>query len=107
MMMTLFGLFVVVHGLIHLVYLGQSTRLFELRPGMEWPDDSWVFSKLKGVEFTRFLAGLLIIMATAGFVAAGGGVLVAGLGVGPCRMVGGVFDRCLHHVLGWYTKKGE
>ncbi len=31
------GAFIVLHGLVHLLYAGQSRRLFELRPGMVWP----------------------------------------------------------------------
>ena len=36
----IFGVFIVVHVLIHLFYFGQSRRLFELQPGMVWPDGS-------------------------------------------------------------------
>jgi len=31
------GIFFILHGLVHLLYAGQSLRLFELRPGMTWP----------------------------------------------------------------------
>jgi hypothetical protein len=31
------GIFFLLHGLVHLLYAGQSLRFFELRPGMTWP----------------------------------------------------------------------
>jgi len=40
------GVFIVLHGLVHLLYFGQSWRFFELQPEMVWPEDSWAFSRL-------------------------------------------------------------
>lgn len=75
-MLVIFGIFLIMHGLVHLLYFGQSRRFFELQPGMLWPDGSWAFSKLLGVEKTRLLAGFLCILAAAGFVFGGVGVLI-------------------------------
>jgi hypothetical protein len=69
------GVFLVLHGLVHLLYFGQSARLFELQPGMVWPDGSWAFSKLLGVSGTRTFANLFCIIAAAGFVLGGLGIL--------------------------------
>ena len=41
-------LFLFLHGMVHLLYAGHSLRLFELRPGLSWPDSSWAFSRLGG-----------------------------------------------------------
>lgn len=76
MLKILFGIFLILHGLVHLLYFGQSRRLFELQSGMVWPDESWVFSKLVGERTTRLLAGIACIIAAAVFVAGGIGVLV-------------------------------
>ena len=70
------GIFIVLHGLVHLLYSGQSWRLFELQPEMVWPDGSWAFSKLLGDEATRILASISYVLAAIGFVAGGIGVLV-------------------------------
>ena len=70
-MKILLGIFVVLHGLVHLLYVGQSQRFFELQPGMTWPDGSWVFSSLLGNETARVLASVLYAMAAIGFVAGG------------------------------------
>jgi len=77
MFRIIFGVFIVLHGLIHLLYFGQSRRLFELQPGMVWPDGSWAFSRLLGDEATRLLASISYVLAAIGFVAGGTGILVS------------------------------
>lgn len=74
MIKVIVGLFLVLHGLVHLLYFGQSARRFELQPGMTWPDGSWAFSKLLGANGTRRLASLFCILAAAGFVIGATGI---------------------------------
>lgn len=69
------GAFVVLHGLVHLLYFGQSRRLVELRPGMVWPDGSWAFSALLGERATRLLASASCVVAAIGFVVSGTAIL--------------------------------
>jgi hypothetical protein len=76
MLRFIVGVFIVLHGLVHLLYFGQSRRLFELQPGMVWPDGSWAFSNLLGDETTRWLAGLALILAALSFVAGGTAILL-------------------------------
>jgi hypothetical protein len=64
---VLFGVFVVLHGLIHLLYAGHSARLFDLKPGLEWPDGSWVFSRGPGDKTARGLAGAILLLVAAAF----------------------------------------
>jgi hypothetical protein len=75
MVRIIVGVFIVLHGLVHLLYFGQSQGLFELRPGLVWPDGSWAFSKLLGDERTRLLASASCVLAAIGFVAGGAGIL--------------------------------
>ena len=70
------GFFFLLHGLVHVLYLGQSARWFELQPGMLWPDGSWVFGTLLGNASTRSLANLSCALASAGFIAAGIGLIL-------------------------------
>jgi len=74
MIRILFGVFFVLHGLVHMLYFGQSGRYFELQPGMVWPDGSWAFSRLLGDAVARNLASVLLVLAAIGFVAGGGGI---------------------------------
>ena len=75
MLTTIFGIFIVLHGLVHLLYFGQSARYFELQPGMLWPDGSWIFSRLLGDGATRNLANVMLVLAAIGFVIGGIGFL--------------------------------
>jgi hypothetical protein len=74
MLRFIVGLFMVLHGLVHLLYAGHSWRLFELRPGLAWPDGSWAFSRLFGDSATRALASVLYVLATLAFVVGGVGI---------------------------------
>jgi uncharacterized membrane protein YphA (DoxX/SURF4 family) len=76
MLRFIIGVFIVLHGLVHLLYFGQSWRLFELQPGMVWPEGSWTFSKFLGDEATRLLASIACILAALGFVAGGAAILL-------------------------------
>jgi hypothetical protein len=76
MLRFIIGAFIVLHGVVHLLYFGQSRRLFELQPGMVWPDGSWAFAKLPGQEATRWLASISCLLAALGFVAGGTSILV-------------------------------
>ncbi len=74
MIRIILGAFLVLHGLVHLLYFGQSQRFFELQPGMVWPDGSWVFSRFIGDAITRNLASILLILAAIGLVVGGIGI---------------------------------
>ncbi|OGO48983.1 MAG: hypothetical protein A2W37_03085 [Chloroflexi bacterium RBG_16_63_12] len=73
-MRFIFGVFIVLHGLIHLLYFGQSARYFELKPGMTWPNGSWAFSNLLGEAATRNLASVSLILVALGLVVGGIGI---------------------------------
>ena len=65
------GIFFILHGLVHLLYSGQSARLFQLRPGMVWPDGSWVFAGFLENETVRVLAIIACALAGLGFLVGG------------------------------------
>jgi hypothetical protein len=69
------GAFVVLHGLVHLLYFAQSRRLVELQPGMVWPDGSWAFSALLGEKATRVLASTCCVVAAISFAVGGVAIL--------------------------------
>jgi hypothetical protein len=76
MLRFIIGVFIVLHGLVYLLYFGQSWRLFELQPGMVWPEGSWAFSKFLGDKAIRLLASICCVLAAIGFVAGGTGILL-------------------------------
>ncbi len=76
MIKVFFAIFLVMHSVVHLIYLGQSMKRFEMQAGLTWPDGSWVFSRLLGDGNTRTLAGLCCLLAAAGFVVGSAGLLL-------------------------------
>ena len=76
MIEILVAVFVLLHGFVHLLYLGQSLRLFELQPAMTWPDGSWLLPRSTAMRSARLTAAALCIVATAGFVASGVAILL-------------------------------
>jgi hypothetical protein len=68
MVKIILTIFFMLHGLVYLLYASQSLRLFELQPGMTWPDGSWAFSNLIGIKATRWLAAVSCIVSTLGFI---------------------------------------
>ncbi|MGD8402881.1 MAG: hypothetical protein PVJ21_04405 [Anaerolineales bacterium] len=75
MINILFAIFLILHGLVHMLYFGQSARVFELQPGMAWPDGSLAFSRLLGDSAARNLSSVLLVLAAIGFVIGGVGIL--------------------------------
>ena len=75
-MTLIFGTLLVLHGLVHLLYAGQSWRLFELQSGMLWPENAWTLSRLLGNHTLRALATLACALAAIGFVAGATGLFL-------------------------------
>jgi len=99
MVRIIFGIFIVLHGLVHLLYFGQSARFFELQPGMTWPDGAWAFSKLLGDGTTRALAGVLLVLAAIDFVAGGAGILLKQAWWRPLVLSAAAFSTVIYILL--------
>jgi hypothetical protein len=95
MLQFFLGVFVVLHGLVHLLYFGQSRRLFELQPGMAWPDGSWVFARLLGADATRWLASAACILTAALFIVSGLGLFVRQAWWRPAIVAAAAFSALL------------
>ncbi len=97
------GIFFILHALVHLLYAGQAMRIFELRPGLTWPDGAWLFSRLLGDPSTRWLAAVSLAFAAPGFLAAGLGQF---FGAGWARTVtlGAAALSVLIYLLFWNGK---
>ena len=73
----LVGAFLIAHGAVYGLYVGQALRLFELKPGFTWPDGSWALSGLIGNPGVHSAAAVLFSLVAAGF-AVSGTALIAG-----------------------------
>ena len=100
MVRIIFGIFIVLHGLVHLLYVGQSQRAFELQPGLTWPDGAWAFSRIVGDEASRKLASVFLVLATIGFIAGGVGIL-AGQAWWRSPVVGSAVLSAVLYILLW------
>ena len=99
------ALFLVLHGLVHLLYFGQSRRLFALQPGMVWPDNSWIATSVAGDPATRKVAGLLCVLAAAGFVIGGIGMITAAVWWRPLVMSMTIFSSLIYLIFWDGTKQ--
>lgn len=70
------GAFFLLHGMVHLLYAGQTLGLFELQPGLAWPEGAWVLWRLLGERATRIVAGVACGLTAAGFAVGGTALLV-------------------------------
>ena len=94
----------VLHGLVHLLYFGHSRRYFELKPGLTWPDGSWVFSKILGDKPTRMLASAFCVLAAIGFLVGGIGIFAKQAWWQPVVVCSAVFSAVIY-MLFWDGKR--
>jgi hypothetical protein len=99
-MRFIFGIFILLHGLVHLLYFGHSLRYFELKPGMVWPDGSWILSRLISDQAARNLAGILLILPAIGLVIGGMGTLTSQAWWRPA-IVGAAIFSSIVFILFW------
>lgn len=86
------GLFIILHGLVHLWFVVLSLKLVEFRPEMGWTSRSWIFTPLFGDSFTRQLAAVLYGLAALALVAAGAGAFTRGAWTLPVLLGAGAFS---------------
>jgi len=100
MIKILFGIFIILHGLVHMLYFGQSRKLFELQPGMTWPDGSWALSGFLGNDTTRSLTSILLVLIAVILVIGGIGLL-AKWELWRTIVIGGVSLSTVTYLLLW------
>jgi len=69
--MLLLGIFIILHGLVHIWYVVLSLELVEFQPVMGWTGRSWIFTDRLGDEITRKTAAIQYGLAALLFVVAG------------------------------------
>jgi hypothetical protein len=101
-----FSVFVVFHALVHLMYVGQALRWFELRPGMKWPTGAWAFSS---ADAARVFATVFITAASTAMIAGGLGLAISSQwgGWGGWTVVGSAIVLTVAHVLLWSGQWSE
>lgn len=100
MLRTLFGFFVILHGLVHLWFVVLSREWVPFEPEMGWTGESWLFTPLLGGPATRWLATGLYTLVTISFVVSGIGAVTRGEGWRPW-MIGSAVASAAMIVLFW------
>lgn len=96
--------FLILHGLVHLLYTGQALNYFELQPGMTWPLEARVFSRIRDERVTRRIAAEACTMAAGMFLAGAVGILVSQAWFRPVTVTASAFSAAIF-LLCWDGKK--
>ncbi|MGD8622226.1 MAG: hypothetical protein PVH60_09745 [Anaerolineales bacterium] len=70
-----YGIFIILHGLVHTWYVTLAQRWVPFEPDMGWSGNSWLFTNLMGNAVTHTAATALYALSTLLFTMAGIGVL--------------------------------
>jgi len=100
------AIFLILHGLVHFLYLGQSMKWYQLGEGMTWPENSWAFSRLFGNKTIRVIASISCVFATLVFIV-GSGCILAKQPVWLSITVGAAAFSSLLVILMWDGKMKE
>ena len=65
------GIFYILHGLVHLLYMGHSFHYFELEKGFDWPNNSKLLDNVFSLQIKKKIAGVLCVIAAIFFVMSG------------------------------------
>ncbi len=77
MIKIIIGIFMMLHGLVYLIYLGHSRQVYELQPGLTWPDNAWILSTFLNNDAIRLLASISYAFVALGFVMSGIGLMAS------------------------------
>ncbi len=75
-MTALAGIFIILHGLVHLWYVVLGFGWVAYQPEMGWRGGSWLLSAFIPPATLRSIAGVLFILAALAFVISGVGIFL-------------------------------
>lgn len=70
-MKILIGIIYILHGLVHLLYMGHSLKQFELEKGFIWPQNSCLLAGILSPQKKEMIAAALCAIAALCFILAG------------------------------------
>lgn len=89
------GIFVVLHGLVHIWYLTLSRGWVDYQPDMGWTGRSWLLSGALGDNVTQSLASALYVIATLALVVSGIGLMARAEWVRPLLVASAGFSTAV------------
>jgi hypothetical protein len=93
------GVLIVLHGLVHSLYVGQALRWFELREGMAWPVGARFLSTATDTAL-KISAAITIGISSLALVLGGVGIAVGVEWGQPITLVAAALLSLLH-ILFW------
>jgi hypothetical protein len=100
------GIFLILHGMVYAMYVGQALQWFELKPGMQWPTGAWAFSSQMSDSGLRTLAATSVGLASLALMVGGTGMLF-GAGWADWVAIGGAVLASVATILLWSGKWAE
>lgn len=100
MLISIFAIFLILHGLVHLLYFCQSQSIFQLQPKLKWPENAWLFTRFFSNGFTRAMASLFCLLSAISFSAGGVALILKLEWWLPATVISAVFSTLLY-VLFW------
>lgn len=95
MFRILFGLFALLHGLVHLWYFVLSQGMVEFQAEMGWSGESWILSRLMAAPAGRSLAGGLYLLAAIMFAAASAAIFAGSAWWRPVLVSAAAFSSAI------------
>jgi len=92
MLQTLTGIFIILHGLVHLWYVVLSLNLVEYQPDMGWTGTSWLLSGILQESTLRMASAGLFIISTLAFVISGIGIFIDADWLDPVILVSAILS---------------
>lgn len=86
------GVFLALHGLVHVWYVVLSQGWVELEGAMGWTGHSWLLSGWLPQEAILFVASALYVVVTVGFVAGAAGFVLETTWAAPVLLVAAVLS---------------
>lgn len=71
MIKTFIGIFYLLHGLVHLLYMGHSLHYFDLEKGFVWPDHSKLLGPVFSLRTKKLIAAGMCVIAALSFAISG------------------------------------
>ncbi len=93
------GAFIIFHGLVHAMYVGQALGWFELRVGMAWPVGARLLPTGISDDGLRALAAISIGITSVALVVGGVGILLGAGWGGWVAITAAVLLSLLHFLL--------
>ncbi len=69
------GVFILLHGLVHVLYVGHSLGLFDIASRLNWPERSWALAKALPVKSIKRMAAIFMLAAALLFLITGVGLI--------------------------------